>query len=124
MKCLLVPETIEIAVAGVMFEGRQDLLASLYREQEQGAAVAGMLEREPSNRHDRNAIKVLLATPTQGQHVGYVPRPLAAQLAPHLDAGGTARVTLAKIVCGGDPGRMAFGVRVLVDTRGGGGAPA
>jgi hypothetical protein len=41
------------------------------------------LRREPGNPHDANAI----AVHADGAHVGFVPRELAAELAPELDAG-------------------------------------
>jgi HIRAN domain len=41
------------------------------------------LRREPGNPHDANAIAVHAG----GTHVGFVPRELAAELAPELDAG-------------------------------------
>jgi hypothetical protein len=48
-------------------------------------AAGGPLElrREPGNPHDANAIAVHAG----GTHVGFVPRELAAELAPELDAG-------------------------------------
>jgi hypothetical protein len=46
-----------------------------------GATLA--LRREPENEHDANAI----AVDAGGEHVGFVPRELAAELAPELDAG-------------------------------------
>jgi hypothetical protein len=51
-----------------------------------GAAAPGSpleLRRDPDNAHDPNAIMVLAA----GEQVGWVPRELAAELAPRLDAG-------------------------------------
>src|SRR4051812_33592992 len=47
-----------------------------------GRALA--LRRDPANAHDANAIQVLLET---GEQAGWVPRELAAELAPRLDAG-------------------------------------
>jgi hypothetical protein len=41
------------------------------------------LRRDPGNEHDPNAIAVYAG----GAHVGFVPRELAAELAPELDAG-------------------------------------
>jgi len=41
------------------------------------------LRREPGNEHDPNAI----AVHGGGQHLGFVPRELAAEMAPELDAG-------------------------------------
>ena len=46
-----------------------------------GQALA--LRRDPGNEHDANAIEVLAG----GEVVGFVPRELAAELAPELDAG-------------------------------------
>jgi hypothetical protein len=42
------------------------------------------LRRDPSNEHDANAIAVLTAG---GEQLGWVPRAVAEQLAPELDAG-------------------------------------
>jgi hypothetical protein len=47
-----------------------------------GAALG--LRREPANEHDPNAIAVLTATDAQA---GWVPREIAAEIAPALDAG-------------------------------------
>jgi hypothetical protein len=41
------------------------------------------LRRDPSNPHDANAVAVLAG----GEQVGWVPRELAAEIAPQLDAG-------------------------------------
>jgi hypothetical protein len=41
------------------------------------------LQRDPKNEHDANAIMVLAG----GELIGFVPRELAAELAPQLDAG-------------------------------------
>jgi hypothetical protein len=52
-----------------------------------GAASPGCaltLRREPANEHDANAIAVLTAP---GAQLGWVPRAVAAELAPGLDAG-------------------------------------
>jgi hypothetical protein len=42
------------------------------------------LRRDPANEHDPNAIAVHLAS---GEQIGWVPRELAAEIAPALDAG-------------------------------------
>lgn len=47
-----------------------------------------ILYREPSNPHDKNAIKVK----AYGKYdLGYIPRDLAAELAPLLDSGAVSR---------------------------------
>jgi len=51
-----------------------------------GAAPGGrlVLRRDPGNEHDPNAVTVLVAG---GAQLGFVPRDLAVDLAPKLDAG-------------------------------------
>ena len=44
------------------------------------------IEREPKNRHDKNAIAFKL----RGKIIGYVPKPVAKELAPLLDKGWRA----------------------------------
>jgi hypothetical protein len=46
-----------------------------------GAALR--LERDPANEHDANAVRVMVG----GQQLGFVPREVAAELAPRVDAG-------------------------------------
>lgn len=47
-----------------------------------------VLEREPLNTHDKNAIRVvLISTPLKGLHLGYVPRGVAEVLSPKLKSG-------------------------------------
>ena len=62
--------------------------AAHHDEALQSAAVAPgeplMLRRDPANEHDPNAIAV---DTTAGEQLGWVPRELAAELAPKLDGG-------------------------------------
>jgi HIRAN domain len=53
-------------------------------------------EREPFNPHDKNAIKVILQSWKPGFHIGYVPKDIAAKLAPQLDE-GRVKVSLASL---------------------------
>lgn len=47
--------------------------------------VEAMLQPEPENPHDKNAVKVLVVNePFAGFHLGYVPREVAAKLHPTL----------------------------------------
>lgn len=67
-----------VSVAGVTFEGRPAILARVYDYQEAGGIVSVALEREPSNRYDENAIKVLASLGTGAQeHINYVPKQTA-----------------------------------------------
>jgi HIRAN domain len=47
-----------------------------------------LLEREPSNAYDPNAIKVI--DPLTGQHLGYVAKEVAIDIAQEMDGGFTA----------------------------------
>ena len=51
------------------------------REQMKNGPIAVMLEREPENQHDANAVKVIL----QDRHIGYVRRDQAIGLAIQMD---------------------------------------
>ena len=48
--------------------------------------LAAVLNRQPDNPHDPNAVAVLIPASDVG-HVGHLPRALAARLAPEIDAG-------------------------------------
>jgi hypothetical protein len=64
---------------------------------EVGEAV--VLEREPDNPHDPNAVLVLTQDETEFQtELGYVPRELAKQMAPLLDAGAEVEATVKKLL--------------------------
>lgn len=56
-----------------------------------------ILERDPTNPYDPNAVKVV----ARGEHVGFVPKALAALLAKDMDAAGNASVP-AKFAVGSD----------------------
>jgi HIRAN domain len=70
-------------VAGVAGAGRHHADALVAEDVAPGRALE--LRRDPDNPHDASAIAVHGAG---GAQVGWVPRELAAELAPALDAGG------------------------------------
>jgi len=57
----------------------------------QKIADAGVLKvdlvREPENQFDPNAVKVILLEHIPGLHIGYLPKDIAAVLAPQVDEG-------------------------------------
>lgn len=79
---------IKTRVAGVTFDNRDGSPRQMYvRLVKKDDRLT--LAREPLNDFDPNAIRVLWATPDGEDHqIGYVPRALAAVLAPLIDAGG------------------------------------
>ena len=77
---------IATKVAGVTFGNRQKALEHLSTYAPQ--AISIRLEREADNAADRNAVAVWAAVEGKGSyHMGYIPRALAAFIAPLLDAG-------------------------------------
>ena len=105
------PNVIEVGIAGVTFEGRQDVLRRMYQAQEDGAALSGRLSREPDNPYDPNAVRVYIGE----MHVGYIPKALAAKLAARIDAGEAVTVARAHIIRGGDPDRITYGARIHIE---------
>ncbi|MBI5232577.1 MAG: single-stranded-DNA-specific exonuclease RecJ, partial [Coriobacteriales bacterium] len=95
-------------LAGVTFEGRQELLEAL------SPGTPLRIERRPDNPHDVNACALI---DPHGHDVGWFNRRLAAALAPVLDAGVLYDVAVTEVT-GGDGGRP-FGVNVLVERRDG-----
>lgn len=87
--------TLPLHVVGLQF---RDLPPSDQHQHnttvEPGTAL--VLEREPGNSHDENAIKVLLPASLGSRFLGYIPGRIASLLAPIIDAisGTVARVTL------------------------------
>jgi HIRAN domain-containing protein len=69
-------------VTGVAGAGRHHAAALASDDAAPGRPLE--LRRDPDNPHDRNAIAVYIAS---GEQVGWVPRELARELAPELDAG-------------------------------------
>lgn len=99
-------------VAGVTYEGRQDIIAAL-RGDEPCRIVP-----EPENPYDPNALAVHVAIePGIVKHVGFVPREIAAQIAPHLE--GEAVMAQLVEITGGfetrDGDIAAYGLRIRIE---------
>lgn len=77
-------------IAGVSFEGRQDIIAGLR------ADAALELRREPDNPHDPNAIAVHYGN----LRLGFFNKNLAAHLAPLIDGGARYRARVASLTGG------------------------
>ena len=88
--------SIEIRVVGVTFENRQAVVALLT----EGERVS--LIRDPDNRFDPNAIKVVR---WDRQQIGFLDRELAKVMAPKMDRyGGTFIATVTRLTSGYYPG--------------------
>lgn len=99
-------------VAGVTFEGRQSHLARMH-----GAEPCRIVP-EPDNPHDANALAVHVALSNGVQHVGYVPRDAAAQIAPMLE-GEAVMIEIVEITGGfemehGERANLGLIMRVML----------
>jgi len=97
-------ESFHTKLAGVSFEGRQDVVARL----EPGTVLR--VQRQPDNVYDRNAIALL---DPAGDQVGFFNKRLAAALAPVIDKGAAYEVSVTEVTGGGEAGESR-GVNVLV----------
>lgn len=112
-----------VRVAGVTYpnadgESRQDILRMLTGKE------PVQIRPEPTNPYDANALAVYVAVPCQGdastvvKHVGYIPRQMAAEIAPQLD--GDHLVCTIRSVTGGfdlwrEDGQANYGLLLDVD---------
>ncbi|HEY1977407.1 MAG TPA: helicase-related protein [Candidatus Baltobacteraceae bacterium] len=94
-------------IAGVSFEGRQDVLAGL-RE-----GVELELRREPENAHDPNAIAVFYGN----LQLGFIKRAIAKHIAPVIDGGEPYRARIASLTGGGAEKNRGVNIYVERDVR-------
>ncbi|MFZ1017959.1 MAG: helicase-related protein [Candidatus Cybelea sp.] len=94
-------------LAGVSFEGRQDVIAGMRPE------VPLELRRQADNPHDSNAVAVCYGH----LQLGFLNKKLAAHIAPLIDAGARYRARVASLTGGsGDAGaRKHRGVNILIE---------
>ena len=92
--------TMTIRAAGTTFENRQERLNFLRQFKPEELTVT--LEREPENRFDRNAIRIVvhILPISRRTVVGYVPKGLARELSRVLDMGVQVKASLMKIIGG------------------------
>ena len=100
-------------VAGVTFNNRQAALKKLDRHEASSVNVS--LEREASNPFDNNAVKVNVSVKDgKPYHLGYIPKDLAALIAPVLDK-GIGLIARFKGVTGGYYEDMHHGALITVE---------
>jgi hypothetical protein len=93
---LVKAETIITKVAGVTFENRQAALERLTHYDANRIRIT--LERKSGNEHDSNAVAVIVTVTGKGSyHIGYLDKPLAAKVAPLMDANKPVKATFQEI---------------------------
>ena len=89
-------ETVETKVSGVTYGNRQTALEHLTRYDSELISID--LERDSANEYDANAVKVITTVQGKGSYtVGYLPRMIAATIAPLIDAHKAVRATFKEI---------------------------
>jgi HIRAN domain len=79
----------DFIIAGVRYSERREACEALAVDE------VVVLEREPDNRHDKNAILIF---DTAGNELGYVPRSEAAEMAPLIDANAFCEARVKKLL--------------------------
>lgn len=104
-------KVLHTKVAGVTFEGRQVYLAKLTGDE------PCRIVPEPENKYDPNALAVHVAHKDGILHVGYIPKELAAEIAPHLE--GEAVMAEIEEITGGFETRegdvASLGLRLRIE---------
>lgn len=92
--------TMTVRAAGTTFENRQERLQFLQQFKPDDLTVT--LEREPENRFDKNAIRVVvhILPISRKTVIGYVPKGLAGELAKVIDTGVQVTARLKGIIGG------------------------
>ena len=95
-----VKETMTVRAAGTTFENRQERLAFLKQFRLDDLSVT--LEREPDNKHDCNAIKIIVHIKSISRRtvIGYIPKETARVLAKVIDIGIQVKASLMQIIGG------------------------
>ena len=105
-------KSLYVKVAGVTFEGRQEILATMH------AGMPVQIKPEPENKYDHNALAVYVGIGWENvPRIGYIPRELAEIIAPFLD--GEALIGKVAEMTGGfekwDGSRASLGCVVRVE---------
>lgn len=102
---------LNIRVVGVTYEGRQAKIAGLL------LSDPVRIVPEPDNPYDPNALAVHVAHEGKVEHVGYIPRDMAAEIAPIID--GEAFMCAVAEITGGfelwDGSPANYGLRLRVE---------
>ncbi len=105
--------SMTVRAKGTTFENRQERLQFLKQFRLEDLSVT--LEREPENKFDCNAVKVVVHIHLINRKtvIGYIPKGLSAELAEVIDKGVKIKASLLQII-GGYDYKEAFGVLINI----------
>ena len=97
-------------LAGTTFEGRDEIIEELYLSGQLDVGQELVLQRQPYNPSDRNAIAVL--HPSNNEQLGWISRQVAQTMAPMIDAGIVYRVFVSTVT-GGNGLNYGINIRII-----------
>jgi len=105
--------SMTVRAKGTTFENRQERLQFLKQFRLDDLSVT--LEREPENKFDCNAVKVVVHIHPINRKtvIGYIPKGLSAELAEVIDKGVKIKASLLQII-GGYSYKEAFGALINI----------
>ena len=115
------PQTIHTKVAGVSFKNADGTSRQQHIRKHCAAFMRVILRREPDNRHDKNAVAVWVSAHKFGVfqaevQIGHLAPELAAEIADHIDHGGTVTAEITEII-GSRRGDPTIGVNIAIRKR-------
>ena len=112
---VLTQRRITARVAGVTFEGRQELLKKVNSD------TPIKLERDRRNEFDFYAVKVMALLGDKWEHVGFLPKAMSKKMAKSLDDGLTLTAGVEKVKGGYEIGdgeksmELNYGLDIFVE---------
>ena len=105
-------QSLTTKVAGVTFDGRQELLQLISSFNPANVSIS--LKREPNNSYDKNAVAVWVSvTGKLNCKIGYLPKTVAYVIAPLLDKGNELDSKALNIVGGYEQSQYStYGARI------------
>lgn len=100
-------------LAGTTFNGRDEVIEELYLSGQLDVGQELILQRQPYNASDSNAIAVL--HPSNNEQLGWISRQVAQTMAPKIDAGTTYRAFVS-LVTGGNG--YNYGINIKIQDKG------
>jgi hypothetical protein len=114
-------DTIHTKVAGVSFKNPDGSSRQQHIRRYCAASIPVFLRREPDNRHDKNTVAVWVsahrfAVFQSEVQIGHLNAELAAEIAHHIDHGGTVTGEITEVT-GGRHDTPALGVSIVIHKR-------
>lgn len=103
-----------LKIAGVIFDGRQELISRLAMSGKLKTGTLLRLVPDPRNPYDSNAVKVVTMS---GDILGFIPKQYNSQIAMNLRRGQQYKVTVSQVTGGFDDdfGGGNYGINIMLE---------